>query len=94
MKRTNEKKQTQDFGRVDFVDVQRVRDTKTGVWFTLILNGVTINNCHVVEGKNGDFIGLPSYKGTDDKYYNTVYFKFTPEDNDRILEMIEAELNK
>lgn len=95
MKRTNKNETTTEMetGRIDFVSVDRVRDTKGGVYFTLTLNGVHINGCRIVEGKNGDFISLPQYKGSDGKWYNHVYFKFSEDDSKQIIAMVEAALN-
>lgn len=84
----------QEYGVIEKYDVSHVRNTSAGVFFTLWLNGVTINNCKVVEqqGKK-DFISLPSYKGNDGKWYSTVWFKFKPEDEEAIIALIEKMLN-
>lgn len=86
------------YGTVKDFEVTRVRcvDGKNGqvIFFTLTLNGVSINNCRVAEGKNGDFISLPQYKGNDGKYYSHVYFRFSPEDEGAILKYVEEELNE
>ena len=66
----------------------------TVVFFTLELNGVTINNCRVAEGKNGDFISLPQYRGNDGKYYSHVFFRFSKEDEAAILAVVEEEINE
>lgn len=89
-----QKKNNTEFGKVESVKVLSVRAWNNIVFFSMALNGVIINNCKVVEGKNGDFISLPSYKGTDEKYYSHVYFKFSPEDMKKILGMVQAELDK
>lgn len=69
--------------------VSNVRNTDKGCFFTLILNGVTINNVKVATTKEGrDFIALPSYRGKDGRYYNTVYFRFGDGDTDRILDEV------
>lgn len=74
----------------------RVIDTKRGdmVVFNLTLNGVTIYSCRVGTGKNGDFISFPQYKGSNGNYYNYVYAALSDEDSKKILEEIQAELNK
>lgn len=95
MKRNDEAKTTHMTGRVDSFDVTRVRDTTAGVFFTLTINGVDINNCHVVEMKNGkDFISFPATKGKDGKYYNTAYFRFSDADQQAVIAAIEAALEK
>ena len=70
------------------------RHTKEKVRFALTVNGVTVYGCNVVEGKNGDFISFPSYKGNDGKYYNHAYIPLTAEDQEHILLSVEKELNK
>lgn len=86
-----------------FVDIRdcavsnvRVVDGKNGdiVFFTLMLNGVTIYNCRVATGKNGDFISFPQYKGSNGTYYNNVYVSISDEDSAKILEEIQVEINK
>lgn len=64
-----------------------------GVLFTLIVNGITIYGCRVVETEKGDFIGLPQRKGSDDKYYSIVYFRFDDADQRAILAEVERKLN-
>lgn len=65
----------------------------TVVFFTLEINGVSINNCRVAEGRNGDFISLPQYRGNDGKYYSHVYFRFSKEDEAAILAEVEEQIN-
>lgn len=90
----NGKKQNQDFGKVESFDVQRVRNTNRGTFFTLILNGVTINGCTVRETKDEiPFISLPQYKGKDGNWYNVVYFRFSDEDAAAIIALVEAAMN-
>ncbi len=74
----------------------RVVEAKNGdlIFFTLCLNGVYINNCRAVEGKNGDFISFPQYKGSNNQYYNTVYCALSDEDTKKILDQVQAELDK
>lgn len=86
------------YGTVDSFTVSRVRqvDGKNGtvIFFSLVLNGVYINNVRVAEGKNGDFISLPQYRGSDGKWYSTVFFRFTEDDEAQILEEVERQLNE
>lgn len=75
--------------------VSRVKmDAKGRVRFALTVNDITVYGCNVVEGKNGDFISFPSYKGSDGKYYNHVYVPLTESEQKGILEDVEKELNK
>ena len=73
----------------------RVVEGKNGdlVFFTLMLNGVTIYNCRVATGKNGDFISFPQYKGSDGNYYNTVYVALSDEDSANILAAIQTAID-
>lgn len=91
------KKTENNYITVTQADVTHVRaveiEDRVQVFFTLTLNGVSINNCRVVEGKDGDFIGFPSRKGNDGKYYKHVYAKISPEDSKAILDKVEKEVN-
>ena len=96
------KNKKQDQGEREYIEVRevevknvRVIDGTNGdlVFFTLVLNGVTIYNCRVATGKNGDFISFPQYKGTNGTYYNNVYAALSEEDSAQILEMIQKELD-
>lgn len=74
----------------------RVVESRNGdlVFFTAVINGVVIYNCRVATGKNGDFISFPQYKGSDGKWYNNVYVSLTEEDSNKILELVQAEIDK
>lgn len=73
--------------------VSHVRQSKSGVYFSLEVNGVNINGCRVVESKNGDFISLPQFKGTDGKYHYIVFVSYTDEDQKAIISEVERQLN-
>ena len=77
------------------VDNVRVVDGRNGdlVFFTLMINGVTIYNCRVATGKNGDFISFPQYKGTNGTYYNNVYVAIGDEDSAKILSAVQDAIN-
>lgn len=64
------------------------------VLFDLELNGVKLYGLKVVEGKNGDFVGFPSKKGKDGKYYSLFYAQLSAEDQKDIVAAVEAELNQ
>ena len=74
----------------------RVVEGKNGdiVFFTLVINGVTIYNCRVATGKDGDFISLPQYKGSNDKYYNNVYVAIAAEDSDKIIAEVQKAIDE
>lgn len=62
------------------------------VLFNLSIDDFTIYDCRVMEGKNGDFIGLPSRKGKDGKYWGIVYKRFSQDETSLILDMVSAAL--
>lgn len=86
------------YGVVNDVKVSRARTVEgkngTVVFFTLELNGVSINNCRVAEGNKGDFISLPQYRGNDGKYYSHVFFRFSKDDEAAILAEVERLINQ
>lgn len=90
-------KKPQEFIEVRSAQVKNVRvvDGKNGdlIFFTLVLNGVTIYNCRVATGKNGDFISFPQYKGTNGTYYNNVYAALSDEDSAKILSDIQSAID-
>ena len=93
MKKSTDKKPERETIEVRSVEVSRVREVKGGtVFFTLTLNGVTIYDCRVVEGKNGDFVAFPSEKGSDGKYYSKVWASLSDEDSAAIIAEVEKQL--
>lgn len=74
--------------------VRRAVQFDKGVLFDLTIDDFTIYGCHVVEGKNGDFIGLPSRKGKDGKFWGVVYKCFSQDETNLILDMVSAALAK
>lgn len=85
------KKKTDEAVNVE-AKVTRANQVKDTVFFDVVINGVTIYGCKVVEGKNGDFISFPSHKGKDDKYYNHVYIKLTDDQTSDIIHQVEEML--
>lgn len=89
--------QEKTFCEVRTKEVKNVRvvDGKNGdlVFFTLVINGVTIYNCRVATGKNGDFISFPQYKGNNGEYYNNAYVSLSDEDSKAILEDVQNAIN-
>lgn len=76
------------------LEVSRVKMWNNGgVTFDLTVNGVKIYGCRVVEGKNGDFIGFPSRKGSDGKYYSHANAALDPDATSLVLSAVEEELN-
>ena len=62
------------------------------VVFDLTIDDFTIYRCRVVEGKNGDFISLPSRKGNDGKFWGIVYKRFSQDETNLILDMVSVAL--
>lgn len=79
MSRRSEKKEAQATEEKDVkiynLEVKRAKEYKDTVFFDVDINGVMIYGCRFVEGKNGDFVSFPSYKGSDGKYYSHAYIK-------------------
>lgn len=93
-KKTATKAPEREYLKDPILEVSRVHLWENGgVTFDLTVNGVKIYGCRVVECKNGDFIGFPSRKGSDGKYYSHAY---APLDEDAVyfvLSVVEEELN-
>lgn len=85
------KKEVSAAAQVD-VEVTRVNQVNDVVFFDMVVNGVTVYGCKVVEGSKGDFISFPSHKGKDGKYYNHVYIKLSDADSQKIIAQVEEKL--
>lgn len=79
---------------IDRVRVVTTKEGKDLVFLTLMLNGISINNCRIVTGKNGDFISFPQYKGTNGEYYNVVYAKLSEEDTKNICALVQEKIDE
>lgn len=80
--------------RVRVVTYKKDGQEKTGVFFTLILNGVSISGCSVGTSQDGkDFISLPSHVDQNGKYRSDIFFVFSDEDADTILTEVERIIN-
>ena len=77
-------------------DVDRVHVTGRGtIFFTLILNGVSISSCHIAETRDGmPFISMPQYKGIDGNYYSTVYAPMEDKLQAEIIDAVRDEAGK
>ena len=76
------------------MQVSNVRVTSDDkVYFTLIVNGVFINNCRVATGSKGDFVSFPSYKGKNGNYYNYAYVSLDDATTAKIMEIIQAAID-
>ena len=102
MNTTKAKKNTKETKEREYCEVRafEVRNArvvtynnKDVVFFTLMLNGIFINSCKVVEGKNGDFISFPQYKGSNGQWYNTVFVSLADEDSAKIIAAVQEALD-
>lgn len=67
--------------------IKKGRDKFT--YFDLKYGGVVITGCRLVEGKRGDFLGMPSkYNEKDDEYYPLVFM--SRDVHDAFMNIIEA----
>lgn len=76
--------------------VTRARSLDNGsVSFDMLLNGIYIYGCFVVESEeHGDFISFPKRKGKDGKYYSIVWAKLSAADSTAILQEVERLLSE
>ena len=75
---------------VSSVQVIRAKEYKNTIFFDVEINGVKIYGCRYVEGKNGDFVSFPSYKGSDGKYYNHCYIEL----DEAMVALIDEQIDK
>lgn len=80
--------------KVSRVRVVETRNNTDMVIFTLTVNGVDIHSCRIAEGKNGDFLSFPQYKGNDGKYYFHAFAPLSDDDQAKVIDMVQAELDK
>ena len=98
-KATETQNEEKEVLKLDSWNVERVRvvttkDGKDLVFLSLMLNGITIHNCRVATGRNGDFISFPQYKGSNGQYYNTVFARLSEEDTKAICAKVQEEIDK
>lgn len=72
--------------------VTRANQVEDFVFFDMVINGINVYGLKVVEGKEGDFIGWPSHKGKDGKYYNYAWCKLSDEQQKEIIHQVEEML--
>lgn len=85
----NTKKENKE-AAVKEIKVTRAHQFDDGsVAIDMEINGVSIYNSTLREGKNGMFVSFPSRKGKDGKYYSHVYVKLSEEDIKSIVEQVE-----
>ena len=81
------KKETENTLQIKITRAKQFKDGCTV--FDMVVNGVSIYGCRVVEGKKGDFVSFPAYKGSDGKYYSHAYVKLSDEDTELIVKQVE-----
>ena len=75
--------------------VTNVRQGQYSPTFTLKCKGFSLYNLRVVKRKDGGyFIAPPTRKGSNDKYYSDYALYLSDADTERLLDMVEAALNK
>lgn len=89
--KTNKKEEAKKVITYD-IQVTRAKEVKGSYAFDMEVNGVKIYGCWLKEGKNGNFVSFPSYKGSDGKYYSHCYFQISDDMEKEIEEKIEAAL--
>lgn len=99
MQRTKGKKQEaapeREYELMESFECLRAYEGRDVVFFTGKINGVTIYNMRILTSREGeDFIGFPSSKGKDGKYYNEAYIALSPDDTAVIIECVENWLEK
>lgn len=75
---------------INDLKVLRAKEYKNTIFIDLEVNGVKIYGCRYVEGKNGDFISFPSYKGSDGKYYSHAYVDL----DEAMVQLIDEQIDK
>ena len=74
------------------IKIDRVKKNDKGtVRFTLVYNNVYIYGCSIGTAKETGrkFVSFPSYKGSDDVYYNNCYVKLSDDETANILSKID-----
>lgn len=80
--------------------VEHVRDwgRRGGITFALRVTDpivVEIYNCRVMDSKDGgEFIAMPSRKGSDGNYYRHAYIQMTEQQQAEIIQLVYDELEE
>lgn len=91
MKKATARKEVKAFDLAMW-EVTNVKSFDWGTVFNLSLNGILIYGCRLVETADAEFIGFPSQKGKDGKYYSHVYWKFTEADEEAIINEVHNQM--
>ena len=91
-KSKSEERATLTITGMNVANVRRL--SEKAVAFSLLGNGLGLYNLRVVKGSKGDFIGAPQHKGSDGEYYNDYAVYFSAEDEQKIIAVVMAKLDK
>lgn len=69
--------------------VLRVHKAKYTTYFDIVINGVTIYGCSIVDGQSGSFIGWPSRK-TEERFYKYAYCPLLEDDVQAIIDAVDT----
>ena len=74
--------------------ISSIRKYSFGVFFTLKIDGASFYNLRYVPASatREAFIDMPEAKGKDGVYYDLYYLHFSPEDKQKIIDIIEARI--
>ena len=77
-------------------NIKRAVECRNGaILFDLELNGVCIYGCHIAVSRDDkEFIGFPSRKGNDGKYYSVAYASLSDDDTADILDSVRDALEE
>lgn len=71
--------------------VLRVNKAKGYTFFDILINGVSIYGCSIIDGRNGSFISWPSRKDEKSgKFYKYAYVPLTEEDLQGIIDAVDT----
>ncbi|MBU2346613.1 MAG: SpoVG family protein, partial [Gammaproteobacteria bacterium] len=77
--------------------VERIKEVNSGKLIAFcdicIMDAFIIKGLKIIRGANGLFVSMPSEKGRDNKYYDTVFPK-TKEIREELERIVLAEYNK
>ena len=87
---TNNEVQTKKVGNITF-GILRTNTTKNGnTFFDIIINGVTIYGCVIVDSAAGSFVSFPAKEGKDGKWYKHVYIKLSDEEEQAVIDAVDS----
>lgn len=89
-KQETKKQEAQNF-EFEVNNVRVTNDDK--VYFTLVINGVFINNCRVATSNKGDFVSFPFYKAKNGNYYNYAYVALSDEQTAEIMAAVQQAID-